>query len=300
MENKTLRAISMAKEKLGRHPHPDWLVKVLGISQGEAVKALVADGWKPPKVDTAPKPQPQSTKADFHLLPSHIVRGGLGALAILATMREFGYVFDYFGGFGGVIMALLISGGSTILPQATALLWPKRGTTYKALALISLVVSLLVLCSSIYITTSGLWKAQTVEQVETRDITAEVEAQGLAEITRGLERQIQDKRGDLKASRARSTSLDGWQLALEVKRGDLLAKELTALETRLESRMVELSTAQAKAGQRARGSLVEKTGETVELWFSIGISAVIALIGPLAFSASLWGGLEKTTSGKSK
>jgi hypothetical protein len=294
-----LKAIELAKEKLGRHPHPDWLVKVLGISQGDAVKALVADGWKPPtpqapqRVATAPKP-------DLHLLPSHIVRGGLGALSVLATIREFGYVFDYFGGFGGVIMALLISGGSTILPQATALLWPKRGTTYKALAVISLVVSLLVLSSSIYITTAGLWKAQTTAQVETRDIVAEVEAQGLDDIIQGIERQIKDKRADLETSRGRSNALEGWQLAVEVKRGDLLAKELTALETRLEGRRIELSTAKAKASQRARGSLVEKTGETVELWFSIGISAVIALIGPLAFSASLWGGLEKTTSSKSK
>lgn len=298
MENKTVMAIEKAKKVLGRHPHPDWLVKVLGITRGEAIKALVDNGWKPPivepippqapdNVDTAPAPQ------GLHIIPSHIVRGGLGALAILATVREFGYALDYFGGFGGVIMALLISGGSTILPQASALLWPKRGASYKALAIITLLVSLLVLCSSIFVTTSGLWKAQTQTTAETRDIKAEAEAQALEEITQGINRQLTDKRVDLETSRARASTLKGWQLAQEVKRSDSLSRDITALETRLEARRLELSTAIAKAGVRVRGSLVEKSGETVELWFNLAISTLIALIGPLAFSASLWGGLDK-------
>lgn len=303
MDQKVRQAIDHAKAHLGKHPHPDWLVKVLGISEEEARAALVEDGWKDPRPRKEPAPQSPETaprprwKLDFHALPVHLVRWGLLALAGLATAREFGYSMDYFQyGAGGLIMALLISGGSTILPQAVAVLWPKRGIGYKLLGAGAFILGFLVLCASIYITTAGLWKQQTQAVEESRDQGAEAQARELEAIIEALGKQVERKSGELQESRGKARTLEGWAATVETRKGDALSRELTDLENRLEGRRLEL--AQTAGVLRVRGSLTEKAGEAVEVVVSITLSAIIALIGPLALGAALWGGLDGETSGK--
>lgn len=285
MDNKVKVAIDRARAHLGRLPHPDWLVKVLGISQEEAREAIREETGEP-----APAPDNSTLKPplDLHRLPSHLVRFGLLGLAVLATMREFGYTLDYFGGLGGVIMALLISGGSTVLPQAVAILWPKRGAGFKLLGASAFILGLGVLVASTYITTSGMYRQQTETREAQTDQGAESQARELEAIIQGLERQIETKARDLETSRGRV--LEGWALTLETRRGDAIAQELTDLETRLESRRLELSGTEAVI--RVRGDFQQAAGEGVEIGMAVLMSAIISLVGPLALAASLWGGLD--------
>jgi hypothetical protein len=220
----------------------------------------------------------------------------MGVLAILGTIREFSYVLGFFatfeGGLSALIMALMVSGGTTVLPQAVAVLWPGGGGR-KALGVAAGFLGLSMLLVSGWATVNSLYNAQGQRQEAGSDRAALEQDSQLRAIIEDLEADLKAKRKDLENSRAMLDTLKAgtWQHSQERARGDRIAGEIQGLQVRIEGRRLEVAGTAGAISERAE--LVKELGQGWELTMAVVMAGIVTLIGPVALGVALWGGLDK-------
>lgn len=182
------------------YPDVKWLAEYRGITQQEAYDAIIKHSaetnWgalamdKPPlppapeKITHAEKKIASSKSNDNHIhdLPKEILRGVFGILSIIAGIRSWGFVYNWFAqwdsGFFSVIMATILTGAMIALPQAAIIF--KREKRYVMLTISALIILFSVLFSmattvaGLYNDRSKLIHAQSLAQASNKGNSEEV------------------------------------------------------------------------------------------------------------------------------